>query len=286
MTDAPFDFRSPHAAEAATIITDWLGRACKSAAKQWTKQWSMPVEVGLAGIHNLLPADLLKSIPETSLGCGIKIWESKTSPAFLTFDRPLLLALLSSLLAEPVSVLPEDRELTAIEQSMIEVLLDQILIPIRTAWIGDNQPTLAVIATGMPRTACQLPIDVPAASAVISIKAAFGNGSFQIVLPTTGWSSAKTRPADQKVQASFPRAQVESIVRELGVDFSVTLGRTRLTLKELANLQPGDVLVLEQRVTEPLRAHVAGKERFQVWPGAIGRNQAVRIHVASQPSKS
>ncbi len=287
MTDAPFDFRSPHAAEAVTIISDWLGRACKSAAKQWPKQWSMPVEVSLAGIRTLLPSDLLKSIPETSLGCGIEIWEApKSGSAFLTFERPLLLTLLAGQLGEPLTALPDDRELTALEQSMIDVLIEQILSPIRGAWIGENQPKLAIAATGIPHATCKLPMGVPAVVATISIKAPFGEGSIRLVLPTVGWSLPKTRSADHGLPAAFPRAQVEAIMREFGLDFSVMLGRARLTLKELANLKPGDVLVLEQRINEPLRASVGGKERFQVWPGAFGQNQAVRIHAASQPMKS
>jgi flagellar motor switch protein FliM len=286
MTDVPFDFRSPHAAEATTIISDWLGRACKSAAKQWPKQWSIPVDVSFGGIRTARPLDLLKSVPETSLGCALAVRAAQDSPAFLTFDRPLLLALLAGLLGEPVSAMPDDRELTQIELSMVEVLIEQILSPIRLAWLGENEPKLAIVSTGIPRAACRLPADVPAIVVDISVKAPFGDGKFTLALPTAGWSHPKAALNDRSAPTSFPRALAESAVRELGVDFSVLLGHARLTLKELTNLKPGDVLVLEQRVTDPLRARIGGKERFQVWPGALGRRQAVRIHAASQPSKS
>jgi flagellar motor switch protein FliM len=269
-----------------SIISDWLGRACKSAVKQWSKQWPFAPEVGLGDIRTVLPTELVKSIPETSLGCGLDVWGNSVSPAFLTFDRPLLLALLSGLLGEPVSALPEDRELTAIERSMIDLLIDQIMTPIRNSWPGENGPKLRVTATGAPRTTCRLSPTEPAIVAALAINAPFGDGTFRLVLPTKGWSVPTIQSPEKSVPNSFPREEIESAVRELGVDFSVTLGHARLALKELANLKRGDVVLLEQRVTEPLRAYVGGKERFQVWPGAVGPSQAVRIHSASQPGKT
>ena len=43
------------------------------------------------------------------------------------------------------------------------------------------------------------------------------------------------------------------------------------------NLRPGDVLILDQRVNEPLWGEVATAVKFRGWPGRVGRRQAVQI---------
>ena len=67
-------------------------------------------------------------------------------------------------------------------------------------------------------------------------------------------------------------------MKELPLEFCVELGSARLTLGRLAALKAGDVILLDQRISEPLRAQVGGSERFDVWAGAEGRAQAVRVH--------
>jgi len=60
----------------------------------------------------------------------------------------------------------------------------------------------------------------------------------------------------------------------------VVPGTAKITLSEMARLKPGDLLVLRQKVSEPLAAEVAGAPKFRVWPGAVGSRAAVQIHAA------
>ena len=71
---------------------------------------------------------------------------------------------------------------------------------------------------------------------------------------------------------------IEALVKEMPTTMLVTLGKVDLTLTDFARLAEGDLLVLDQRVGEPLTARVAGEEKFLVWPGAVGRRQAVKVH--------
>jgi flagellar motor switch/type III secretory pathway protein FliN len=73
------------------------------------------------------------------------------------------------------------------------------------------------------------------------------------------------------------RPRLETLVRDLPVEVSVTLGNVELPLAELSRLREGDVVILNQRTSEPLTALVAGARRFRVWPGRLGSQQAFRI---------
>jgi flagellar motor switch protein FliM len=70
---------------------------------------------------------------------------------------------------------------------------------------------------------------------------------------------------------------METLVRELPVEIVVLLGSVEVSLSLLAQLRPGDVVILNQRVSEPLLATVASEKKFRVWPGRVGSQQAVRI---------
>ena len=60
-------------------------------------------------------------------------------------------------------------------------------------------------------------------------------------------------------------------------EIEVVLGRAHLGPTQLAQLTPGDVVVLDQRVRDPLVAIVGGKEVFRTWPGRVGARQACKI---------
>jgi len=67
------------------------------------------------------------------------------------------------------------------------------------------------------------------------------------------------------------------MIRKMTAELRVTLGSTQLDSAEIDELRPGDLVLLDQRVREPVRLSVAGEEHFLVWPGKVGPRQAVQI---------
>ena len=63
----------------------------------------------------------------------------------------------------------------------------------------------------------------------------------------------------------------------LRVPLRARLGSTRLPAVDIARLEPGDVIVLDQTVDEPLRACVGRRELFAGSPGTRGKRLAFRV---------
>ena len=61
------------------------------------------------------------------------------------------------------------------------------------------------------------------------------------------------------------------------VPVSVTLGSVQVHVSDLADLRSGDLVKLDQQVSEPLIACVAGEEKYRVWPGRVGSRKAIQI---------
>ncbi len=73
------------------------------------------------------------------------------------------------------------------------------------------------------------------------------------------------------------RTEVENLVRALDVTFAARLGNAYVDMRELMALKPGEVLVLDRRVGEPLELLVGSKEKFMGQPGRSSGRNAVRI---------
>ena len=67
------------------------------------------------------------------------------------------------------------------------------------------------------------------------------------------------------------------LTKNLPMDLTVVLGSAQLMLSQLTKLAPGDVIVLDQRVTHPLGAWLGGKKIMTGWPGRVGTRQAFQI---------
>jgi flagellar motor switch protein FliM len=277
MTAVPFDFRMPSSGQGERRASAWLAQASQAAPKKWAFSLGFPAELSLERVERRLPPDVLKSLSETAVGVTLHVDGNAEQPAFLGMDRSLLLALLSGLLGVPAQSLPEDRDLTPVERSLVEFLLQQFLEPIQEAWPGNDQLRLTFINAGPPRTACLLPPDRAGICATLSVRGPFGAGRVWLLVQESG-PFAPDEVVSQSSSTAFSRDQWKSALSELPARFSVVLGQSQLTLQQLTSLKPGDIVVLERRIAEPLDAQVEGTDKYQVWPGALGRNQAVRIH--------
>lgn len=78
------------------------------------------------------------------------------------------------------------------------------------------------------------------------------------------------------IQQEAPR-KLEALVRELPIEVTVELGMVELSLSQLAGLAPGDLLILNQRVSEPLSVRVDNRMKFRGWPGRVGSRQSLQI---------
>ncbi|BAS27510.1 FliM/FliN family flagellar motor switch protein [Limnochorda pilosa] len=86
------------------------------------------------------------------------------------------------------------------------------------------------------------------------------------------------------------RTTLQRHLEETPVTVRVVLGRSRLTLREVLSLEPGDVLQLEQRVDEPLPVEVGEAPFFLGRPGEAAGRMAVRLEAwvggSSEPAEA
>ncbi len=155
-------------------LAEWFAAAVKSAPKHWAATLSFQGELRLERIESLLAADPLQSIPENSVGVRFEIENRTGRPAFAVLERTVVLALLAGLFGQPLTALPEDREFTSVEQTLLEYLMQQFLTPFEAAWPGNETLKFQIAAVGTPKTVCVVPAEESFAKASVTLHGSFG----------------------------------------------------------------------------------------------------------------
>jgi flagellar motor switch protein FliM len=280
MNVQPHNFRRPSrlAPDLEARLQAWLKNACKLAPQLWSKHLPCNVELSLESVEAWRASDALSQIPETAIGFRLAI-NADQLKSLIILPRPFALALVGGAMGETV---PEgaDRELTAVEDSLSEFLAHHLLVTvIQETWLG-SEPIRANLSgrENNPRWTRLFPIDSNVVVLTIAVQGPFGKHSWMWVLSQNeiqvllGHVVAKKEPVANK-----GRAEVEKLVRHWTADLSVELGSVDMSIGQLANLKPGDVLILDQRVNEPLKALVEGREKFRVWPGQVRSRLGIQV---------
>lgn len=277
MTTAEYDFRKPPPGALERHVTAWLAAACRRAADGWAAELPYPAGVQLVRVESLSASACLRALPEGAVGVPLAPADSPDGGALLVLPNPLLLALLAGLMGEVPAALPAERGPTDLEASLVPHLIGALFAkPLAKNWPGADPPAFAAGA----------PVE-PAAAwgggertlfATLTVTTPFGDQPAFLLLTRTGrWEHLARSNAPLAVVPPAPREQIESLVRAMAVEMSVVLGTADVSMNDPAGLTAGDVVVFDQKVSQPLDGLVAGARKFRVWPGVVGDRAAVVV---------
>ena len=278
MTSREFDFRRPPPGDLEKRVSDWIVEACTLAPPRWVKHIPAPIELELIRSETVTASVAVERLGE--LAIAFRVQPAGGEPALvLAMNRPLLLALIGAAFGEIYESLPVDRDLTSVEDSVCSFLVEQLFLNIlKDAWPLKEPLNWSIGERGIPKNIVTIPPNEPIVLSTLNVIGSFDAQPVFFLWPRQGLIE---RLAPARIVTAPPgpadRERIEALVREMAVDVSVILGTADVTMLQLAEMQPGDVVLLEQKITEPLTARIASREKFRVWPGAVGRRQAIQV---------
>lgn len=223
------------------------------------------------------PLETLDSWTGRPLGFRVALAGSST---ILALPNRLAQSLVIAMLGDSVPAELAERELSAVEISLCELAVKTFIRSLIEAWIDeapvsvelqDREPNLRrskIFRPSDPLVVCRSSITLQGTDHLWS----------WLVRMETMQGLFGTQSNSPTVTHSEPqRQQMESLVRGMKLPLSVKLGQAQLTTPQLAKLKVGDVVVLHQRTSEPLKAFVSGRPAFIGWPGQIAGKQAFQI---------
>jgi flagellar motor switch protein FliM len=262
-------------------VVRWLRRGCVMLAEKWSQQISLDVDPRFQGHQMIRAAEAIGQLPPLVIAYQVALGDQEANSLF-AMPRDAALTLVAGLLGQTPTEFPADRELTHAERSMCKYLVDMIFTAIRDSWSGKNPIPLSVVQEERSlkgRWLREPEMSVLAAHFTLDFGSEFGEQVCTWIVPQD--AVTQTFEMSDRARRGTPRpdeqAQLEALVRGMRAELTVLLGRMQLDAAQLEGLHPGDVMILDQRVREPMRLLIAGTEHFLVWPGKVGTRQAVRV---------
>jgi flagellar motor switch protein FliM len=271
----PYDFRQPQPEppEIRRQLTLWLEALIERWQELGRQQLQFPWSLQLASLRRCYVASILGELPENLLVYPVQ-WSARAG-SLLGISRPLALALTLAMLGETVASLPADRPLTEVEFALWEYVLDQrLLAGAKACWAREPSPLWQRGAREpAPQFSSVLRQQTIVFLADLSTAPPWADGHILWLLTESVIQEFfSARPSEPSAGIS-PQELLQGVPLQLVVQ----LGQTRLPLAQLHQLRSGDVLLLEQRLDEPLLVLLEDQPRYRAWPGRVGTQRAIQI---------
>ena len=206
--------------------------------------------------------------------------------AVIELNPAVVFPIVDRILGGTGAPLGSPRELTEIEDRIINRIVLMILDSLRRSWEQLVEFKLSVVA----QESDPLIVQIVAGSEMVILVAYeihIGGtvGSMNMCIPLVVLAPVLDQISQQTrftrrmspQMAQLTHDQIQRTLRRACVPIDAVLGRVSLPLNDIARLQVGDVIQLGSDLKEPVVLEVGGLPRFQAQPGRQGEQSAVQI---------
>ncbi len=192
------------------------------------------------------------------------------------FPTVLGIGLVQGILGEVPVETPAERLLTDIESSLLEVVVQILLEALNEAAVSCGVPRCDLSGREQaPHLIRLFPGADELVMLTIRIGMPYGEQDFFWIWPEP--LAAQLFPADQGPSRMEVRDELQQVAKRIPMDLSVRLGEAQIDVSELARLSVGDVIVLDQRVSEPLQCFLSNQLFMEGWPGQRSSRRAIQV---------
>ena len=207
--------------------------------------------------------------------------------AIVEVNLALVFGVVDMLLGGQGNVETEIRIPTDIEVAIIHPFIEKLLEKLSFCWNSFIEVDLKVKRTeSNPEYIQAAPADAPVVVLAFDAKVGNANGIINICYPLPmiqavndelDSGSGQMDSYYGKKDHDGSRASLIRNVLDIPMPISVELGSTNIRGSQLTTLKPGDVIVLDQLLNEPLTMSVSGTPVFNVYPGRGKDGIVVRV---------
>jgi flagellar motor switch protein FliM len=245
------------------------------------------VEATIVSIDQISYGDFIASIGLPSI-LSIFSMDPLPGSGIVQVDLNLVFSIIDRLLGGPGWYPQKLRDLTDIERTLMQRFMARMLNSYRESWNYLLTLSLKIEALDsnpqfIPRI---IPLDQVVAFVTCELKIGEMTGVMNFCLPYQVLQQVGSQLSDFQWSPTVVagRGVTEEDVTQLArnverapVDVKVELGKTVVSLRDLIALQPGDLVLFDKPVGEPLVVCVNEREKFKVFPGINRDRLAVRV---------
>lgn len=242
------------------------------------------VQITVHSVEQLTYDEFIRSLPNPTI-LNIFQMDPLEGNAILEINPSITFTIIDRLFGGPGEAPEKIRDLTDIERIVIEKQVNRTLDILKEAWenIIQFKPKLDIIETNPLFTQIVSPTEMVV---LISFRTQFGDNEglinlcipFIVLEPIINKLSAHFWFAGTAKEATQESIQkIKNRIEKAAINLSAVLGKAGIEVRELLELQPGDVILLDSKVTDQIDIMVGSKRKFKGSPGVIGSKTAVQI---------
>jgi len=289
---APFDFRRPDRIAKSQLraihqLHDNFVRNLVSSLSAYLRSYLI---INLVSVEQLSYSEFLECLPSPTCiaSIGLRPYDGN---AVLELNSSLIFPILEILLGGDGKLqFSSQREITEIEQVLLDGLFRLILRDLREAWtfVTDIDFSIDTIETEPQFLQILAPTEAVVAVA-IEIRIGDSIGMMNIAMPSIiikmmrqkfdqQWSLRKSVSTDQE------QARMLDLIRDSILPAEVVLTGPQLLLRDLMNLEEGDVVNFETVASKPVDLLLNGARKYRGEVMRAGRRAAFRVSEKTRES--
>ena len=273
------DFRKPARVpdDIGQMLSQWQANAREDLELRIGRYVAAAVKINPIPPVPVMGSDLRDST-DSSIVYRVDVGESHDVTLFIV-ERQIAITLVMEMLGAALEELPEDRELTDIETTCLDFVLNEISSSLeRSQKLTPSRKLQVVGQTRLKELFSEFPADMTNFDVGFSFELPYGSGNVRWVLPqdvTLDMSAALPKTIQSNGSA---QSKLKNLILSAPSELSVRLGSSEMQPSKLRSLSVGDVIVLDQRIDETLVGEIGGQPMFHGWCGRNGKHQVFQIH--------
>jgi flagellar motor switch protein FliM len=249
-------------------------------------------EIKVVSVTQLPFREYTMSLPRPDCIFVLKM-EPLDGSFLLELNPELVLTLIDRILGGPGKAPTAPRELTLIEQSVIEKIVNRGLETLQEAWlkVGHFQPKL----TGYETTAQFVQVVAPnEISAVIEfeVKVNEVTGKMSMCIPYLvlepiigDLSAQKWFTVGKKESTTETVENLTKVMKEATMPIVVRIGSAGITVRDMLKLKPGDVVRLDSSPHHEIDVLIEGLIKLRGRPGISSKKKALQVTKVYSPEE-
>ena len=283
-----YDFKRPDkfSKEQLRTVSNMHETFARLTTTSLSAQLRSLVHVHVASVDQLTYEEFIRSIP-TPTTLAVVNMDPLKGNAVLEIDPTITFCMIDRLFGgRGVTSGNKNRDLTDIEQSVMEGIIVRILANMREAWtqVIDLRPRLGQIETN-PQFAQIGPPSEMVVLITLETKVGDEEGMMNFCIPYLTIEPIISKLSSQFWFSSVRRSSTTQYLGTLkeklsSVDMEVvaSVGSINLSVRDVLSLTTGDVVRLSNtKVGDPLTLSVGNRKKFFCQPGVVGKKMAVQI---------
>ncbi len=243
------------------------------------------VSVHVASVDQLTYEVFIRSIPNPTTLAVINMDPLKGS-AVLEIDPSVTFTIIDKLFGGMGESTKISRELTDIEQSVMEGIIVRILGNLREAWsnVIDLRPRLGNIETN-PQFAQIVPPNDMVVLITLETKIGEVEGMTNLCIPYITIEPVISKLSAQYWYSSIRKGAtdenmniIQGRLETVELPIVAEIGEVEITMQEVMNLVVGDVIKLPNtKLSSDMVLKIGGRKKFKCRPGVVGSRLAIQI---------